>query len=54
MVEISGKVMLARPEYQQTIELKKRIAEASHRHLVVLTDDTEIRSFIKTLEAVFL
>lgn len=54
LVEISGKSMMTKPDYQQTIELKRVIAEASHRHLVVLTDSTEINAFVQSIETSFL
>lgn len=54
LVEVSGKMMLARPDYQETLELKYRMAEASHRQLIVLSDSTEISHFISKLEANFL
>lgn len=54
LVEISGKSMMARPDYKQTIELKYLMAEAGHRHLMVLTDSTEISAFVQTLETNFL
>lgn len=53
IVEISGKAMLSRDDYRATIELKHRMAEASHRQMVVLSDNQMITDFAHTLENLF-